>query len=210
MKNYPKSVSKQCHEKISEQMNNFIYQIKDMNGKLGTGFFCKIKYKNNKIPVFITSYQIINEKYIFNNNSIEVSLNKNNISIEFELTKYINIKYGLSVIEIKQNETEEINYIEIDTNIYKNQTEDLFKKQSFYIIHCKKEKNELEKYVSYGIIDYMNNSKLKLLCNIDYNLNVNPIFNISNNALIGLFKSNDTLHNDGIFLKYIINEFRKR
>ena len=92
MKNYPKSVSKECTENILNQMDNIIYKMENHNEKLGTGFFCKLNYNNNVFPVLITSYQIINEKYIFNNNSIEVSLNENKISVEFGLTKYMNKK----------------------------------------------------------------------------------------------------------------------
>ena len=209
MKNYPKSVSKECTENILNQMDNIIYKMENHNEKLGTGFFCKLNYNNKAFPVLITSYQIINEKYIFNNNSIEVSLNENKISVEFGLTKYMNKKYNLSVIEIIQDKNEKINFIEIDKNIYEKDAEDLLNKNSIYIIHCKEEKNKLDKFVSYGVIDYMNDIKLKLLCNMNSNLNGYsfPIFNLSNNKLIGIYNYDDKLKYDGIFMKYIIKEF---
>ena len=209
MKNYPKSVSKECTENILNQMDNIIYKMENHNEKLGTGFFCKLNYNNNIFPVLITSYQIINEKYILNNNSIEVSLNENKISVEFGLTKYMNKKYNLSVIEIIQDKNEKINFIEIDKNIYEKDAEDLLNKNSIYIIHCKEEKNKLDKFVSYGVIDCMNDIKLKLLCNMNSNLNGYsfPIFNLSNNKLIGIYNNDDKFKNDGIFMKYIIKEF---
>ena len=209
MKNYPKSVSKECTENILNQMDNIIYKMENHNEKLGTGFFCKLNYNNNIFPVLITSYQIINEKYIHNNNSIEVSLNENKISVEFGLTKYMNKKYNLSVIEIIQDKNEKINFIEIDKNIYEKDAEDLLNKNSIYIIHCKEEKNKLDKFVSYGVIDCMNDIKLKLLCNMISNLNGYsfPIFNLSNNKLIGIYNNDDKFKNDGIFMKYIIKEF---
>ena len=63
MELYPKSVTKQCHQKILEQMNemnNSIYKIKN---KKEIGLFCYIKYNHNKIPVIIINNYI---KIIFN------------------------------------------------------------------------------------------------------------------------------------------------
>ena len=39
MDNYPKQVTKQCTEKILEQINNAIYKINENNGKFEIGFF---------------------------------------------------------------------------------------------------------------------------------------------------------------------------
>ena len=64
MSEYPKPVSKQCTQRILEQMNNnnLFGIIKDINQIC---FFTKIKYNNITIPVMITNYNIIN--YIANN-----------------------------------------------------------------------------------------------------------------------------------------------
>ena len=106
MEDYPKSVTKECHEKILDQLNNSIYEIKNNEGKCGMGFFCKIKYDENKIiPALITTYKLINEDYHPN---IDVLINKEYIKIEFGSINYINKNLDLSIIEIKENEIQKI------------------------------------------------------------------------------------------------------
>ena len=51
MEGYLKSVTKECHEKILDQMNNSICIIKGKDDKNEIGLFCNIKYKNQNIPV---------------------------------------------------------------------------------------------------------------------------------------------------------------
>ena len=36
--------------------------------KIGTGFFCKIKYKEKYIKVLITNYHVINDEYLKDKN----------------------------------------------------------------------------------------------------------------------------------------------
>ena len=48
-------------------MKNCICKIFCKNDKIGTGFFTKIKFKNNLLPVLITNYNILKEKDIENN-----------------------------------------------------------------------------------------------------------------------------------------------
>ena len=68
MEYFLKSVSKQCTQRILEQMNSTSFGIiKDTHLIC---FFTKIKYKNKNIPVIITNYQIIN--YIANNKYLNI------------------------------------------------------------------------------------------------------------------------------------------
>ena len=46
MERYLKSVTKECHEKILDQLNNSICIIKEKDGNKDLGLFCNIKYKN--------------------------------------------------------------------------------------------------------------------------------------------------------------------
>ena len=50
-------------QKICEQMRTCIYKVYGER-KNGTGFFCKIKYNNEIIPILMTNYHIINDEYI--------------------------------------------------------------------------------------------------------------------------------------------------
>ena len=68
---------------ISEQMKKCIFKIENQN-EYGTGFFCYIPYKNEKLKVMITSYKILNEDIIENNKTIEVSLNDNKVKKNYK------------------------------------------------------------------------------------------------------------------------------
>ena len=44
-----------------------------INGsKIGTGFFCKIKYENALIPVLITNYHVIDDNFIESKDNIKI------------------------------------------------------------------------------------------------------------------------------------------
>ena len=71
MDKYPKAVSKHLTKILLEQMNNSIYKI-NLKNSFNLGFFFKIKYDNENIPILMTSNQILNE---MENNKIDISLN---------------------------------------------------------------------------------------------------------------------------------------
>ena len=69
-KNCVKPVTAEGTQKILEQMTKTICKVKN-NEIIGTGFFCRIPFINNtKINALITSYQIIDEYYLNQNNKI--------------------------------------------------------------------------------------------------------------------------------------------
>ena len=71
MSEHLKPVSKKCTQRILAQMNSNLFGIiKDANHNF-ICYFVKIKYKNIKIPVMITHYNVID--YIKNNNIITVN-----------------------------------------------------------------------------------------------------------------------------------------
>ena len=73
---YPIQVSLDGTEKIVSQMKNSICKIYRNKDLVGTGFFCKIPFKNNLLPVLITNNHIINAKDINYNDTFELSINK--------------------------------------------------------------------------------------------------------------------------------------
>ena len=85
-------------EKILNQMKNCVCKI---NGKkFGTGFFCKILYNNELIPVLMTNYHVIDDNFIEENKNITVTLNdeKEYKNIEIDINKkmiYLNKKYDI-------------------------------------------------------------------------------------------------------------------
>ena len=200
MTQYPKPLSKQCMQRILEQMNNNLFcMIKDIHQIC---FFTKIKYNNIKIPVMITNYNIIN--YIANNNNINIYINNEINKIEFGKGKYFNKDYSIAIIETKENY--KINYLELDDNLFINEYQNYYNKESIYILNYNK--NDIE--VSYGIINNINNSEI--IYPSYYNKNNNhilPIFNLTNNKLIGLSINNYIYYNKGLLFRFIIKEFIK-
>jgi len=57
MKGSIDSIPLEKMEKILNQMKNCICKI--VGNKTGTGFFCKILYKNELIPVLMTNYHMM-------------------------------------------------------------------------------------------------------------------------------------------------------
>ena len=205
MKVNPISISKLCTKTILDQMNKSLYKIEYEKRKFITGFFCHIKYENKNIPVLITNYQAL---YIEKNKDIHVTSNNETISIELGDIKYFNKNYDLSILQIKENKNiNKIYFLELDENVYKNNYETYYKNKSIYTIHYNKDKNI---YATFGIIKDIINSKMIYSSNINLNFKDFPIFDLSNNKLIGISKENSKLFNNGLFfnINEFINEFR--
>ena len=60
-------------ETILDQMKKCVCKV--IGNKIGTGFFCKVLYQNELIPVMITNYHIIDDDFIENNKQIKISIN---------------------------------------------------------------------------------------------------------------------------------------
>ena len=108
MEKYSEPLTKNCTKIILEQMNNSIYKINRKENDFRTGFFSLIKYKNKKIPVLITNYDII---YDIKNNTINVSINNINNKIELGKKNYINKLLDIVIIELKDNKNYKINFL---------------------------------------------------------------------------------------------------
>ena len=105
-------------EKILEQMkNNSICRI---NNK-GTGFFVKIQYKSKLLPALITTNHTINIYDILCKRNISLHLNNEQIIKKIKLDNnrlmYTNEKFGISIIEIKEEDNLNNKYLELDDEI---------------------------------------------------------------------------------------------
>ena len=114
----PIPVSLEGTKTILFQMENCICKIYSKDKAIGTGFFCKIPFNHNLIPVLITNNHILNENNIKDNSIIKLSINNKlkEIKIDNLRRKYTNsdCEINITIIEIIPNKDGIYNYLEID------------------------------------------------------------------------------------------------
>ena len=197
-------------------MKNCICIIFKENGRKGTGFFCKIPFNNNILPVLITNNHILNENDIEDGKIINLMINNNvkKIEIDNSRKKYTNPdeNIDITIIEINQNKDKIKNYLELDENDINKNEENIeleYRKKSIYILHYPKGKLS----VSYGLInDIIDNKTIYHKCSTEEGSSGGPILSLETFKVIGIhygcIKSNINLNN-GIFIKYAIALNRK-
>ena len=203
--------SKLLKETNLNYMNKTICKI---SGNLnGTGFFTKIDYKNETIPVLMTNYHVIDDKFIEKYKQIKIYVNNNekNIKIKKNSKIYSSPKNKYDIIIIKLNEEDELNneFLELEQNIFLNNSENNYKEDSIYILHFPK--NGVAT-ISYGCgLEKINDYDIKHLCNTDFGSSGGPILNKMNNKLLGIHRGyhqtkNINKYNYGTFLKFPLND----
>ena len=75
-----------------KEMSKYICKIS--GNKIGTGFFCKIKYKDDLFPVLITNYHVIDDNYIKNKKELKIYIN--------DKSKIININKNSNIFKFKR------------------------------------------------------------------------------------------------------------
>ena len=201
MSNYVDPISKQCTKKILQQIENSFYKIKKNEREFEFAYFSYIKYKNEKIPVLITKSDLIKEQ----DNKLELTINNETKIINIGDFRYKNKEFDVEIIKIEKNQNNIINFIEIDDLLYHKDYQLYYLNQSIYIIQlCN---NDI--FISYSIINHINKSEMIYNCQLNTNSKCSPIFNLSNNKLIGfnLNGINKSYNKKGSFLDLIINEF---
>ena len=73
---FPDSKPKPLGESEHKDKIRCICKICGKKGGLGTGFFCKIEYQNELVPVLITNYHVIDDEFVESNNSLKVYIRK--------------------------------------------------------------------------------------------------------------------------------------
>ena len=103
---------------------------------IGTGFFCKMTYENELVPVLITNYHVIDDNYVGSNNSLKVYINEDYKFININKNRIIysssNNEYDIMIIRLQDGEID--HYLKIDENIFKN-SEQAYKNEPIYILH---------------------------------------------------------------------------
>ena len=180
-----------------------------INGnKIGTGFFCKIIYKNELIPVLITNYHIIDDNFIESKNNIKIYINEDYKFIKINKNKKIysspNNEYDIIIIRLEEDEIK--HYLEIDENIFKHNSELAYKDEPIYILHhplAGKAK------VSYGKgIEKIDEHDIKHLCSTEEGSSGSPILSSFTDKIIGIHRGfyRTKGYNYGTFLKFPLNE----
>ena len=214
-KDQPIPVSIGGTKRIIFQMENCICKICLKNGTIGTGFFGKIPFNNNLLPVLITNNHVLNKNDIDNNKIIELIINNKvkTIKIDDSRKKYTNSDQNIdiTIIEIKPIK-DGINYfLEIEEDDIKKDKETInleYNNKSIYIMHHPNE----ELSVSYGLIkDIIANKKIEHCCNTEKGSSGGPILSLKTFKVIGIHCGafQNYQFNCGIFIKYAINKFTK-
>ena len=205
MEEYLKPISKQCTQKILDQMNSSSFGV--IKDTYYICIFTKIKNKNMNVsvPVMITNYQIIH--YKASNKYLNIYINNELNVIELGKEKYFNKDYDFAVIQIKENN--KIKFLEVDDNINEKEVDNYYNKESIYIINYNN-KNDIS--VEYSIINNINDSEIFYSKYFKNNGNILPIFNLSNNKLIGIQinNSNSKYYYKGLLFNFVIKDFIKK
>ena len=180
------------------------------------GFFCKINFMPiyGSLPVLILNSYLIKKDDIFIDERIDIIVKNNNkASLIIDESRKIYTekeKYGLTIIEIKEDDGLDIHsFLEIDPNIMENKSEIIYNKNLINLFYYSFEKMPIN--IIPGIINSINFvNQIIDFYSLDNKISVgSPIINKNNNKIIGIIKTCDTItfKSIGIFFKGLIKEF---
>ena len=182
--------------------------------KAGTGFFCKIERGEELIPVLITNYHVIDDNYMKQNKYLKFYINDKShiidLNSESKIYSSSNNEYDMMIIRLKEGQVN--NYLDIDENIFEDNSENYYENDSIYILHYA---NAEEAKVSFGKgIKKLDNYDIKHLCHTEPGSSGGPILSRMTNKVIGIHKGSigkgKCDYNIGTFLKYPLNEVKNQ
>ena len=207
---------------IFEQMKSSVCKIH--LGKInGTGFFTKIPYKNQFLPVLITNHHVLGENDILPGKIITISLKNGeimkNIKIDSKRKRYINEILDITIIELLEKDNinnflplnkhiiDRINFSQDDNSINSsNFFNNLFMKESVYILNYMG-----NIFASYGLLNKIEESTITHKCKTGFGSSGSPILLLKTNTIIGIH-CRGSLHNlpfnFGTFLVKPLIEFQ--
>ena len=189
---YPLELNIKDIEEINTQMKKCVCKIYSEKYKVGTGFFLKFNCENgNKIvKALVTNNHIINEKDL--NRKITFSLDNQKDLYDIKLVPsrniFTNSKLDITIIELKNHEFNNFNFLELDDNFDKKKQflNILYEKTPLYILHYKKGK---EVYSSFGILEKIKENDIYHKCCTDNGSSGSPILSLETKKVIGIHKS---------------------
>ena len=201
LKFYPIPIALEKASSIIEQMRTTLCKIETKNGK-GTGFFCRLLYQNNAFNALISNNRIINESILKENNAINVNVNEGRESKKIKLFKskkiFIDRSNELTIIEIIPDIDKIYNFLELDEDI--SNKEKQLSNETVYIPNYSKMSSDHNVSVTFGILNQIEENKIKLFCNMGGGLSGAPILNLSRNKVIGIFQESDVFSLDKKYL----------
>ena len=182
---------------------------------MGTGFFSKIDYEGETIPVLITNYHVIDDDFINKNKKLTFYINGNSHTIDINKDSVVysstNKKYDIMIIKLK--ECEGYSFLEIDNNIFKDGSLENYENQGIYILHYPG--NEEKAQISFGDgikkikKDNDDNDDIMHKCHTESGSSGSPILCMATNKVIGIHRGSDRKgYNYGTFLKFPLNEYK--
>jgi len=195
-------ISIESTEIILKQMKTSVCKIHGKNN--GTGFFTKIPYKNQLLPVLITNNHILGENDILPDKIITFSINNGeimkNIKIDSNRKRYTNENLDITIIELLEKDNI-YNFLPLDKNIIDkinfnkddisinsiNSTkyfDNLFgKKKSGYILNYR-DSNKV--FTSYGLLTEIRESTIIHKCKTNFGSSGSPILFLETKTIIGI------------------------
>ena len=190
-------------KKILKQLKNCICKIKINNIK-GTGFFCFIPFNNKCLPVLISASYIININPQLNDIPIILNDNVKIIKINDGRKIFESKELNITIIEIRPEEDNIFNFMEIDENFITISNKEYFDKSAYIIQY-----NYDEKAISYGLIKSIRENKIFHSINATNFSGGAPILNLKTGKIIGIHMGSMMTfsYNLGISIKALVMNF---
>ena len=203
-------MKEETEQKIKE-IKRSLCKIKKSDGKIGTGFFCKIGDSIiNPFPnLLITSSQVLGQNDIIPGKTINLILSdgqKLDINIDPSYKTYTDINYDTTIIQIKNKN---IISLPIDKQALNNNNNinNIYKDKSVYLFDFS---NDSKKIYSVGLIQKIDQDyAIESLCFNKRPSLGGPIVSCSNNHLIGIHRGSKNGLNwkNGTFIRGPIEAF---
>ena len=181
----------------------------------GTGFFCKIPYKNSVIQVLITHHSVVYDFSRGLDKKIKVCVNFKEYNLNVDKNQIIYSSYECNIVIIRINEQDNINnFFELDEKIYNNELEIFCKKHFVYMLSFSKDENPR---ISFGdAFEKISDFEIKHICFSEVGSSGAPILDYYSNKVIGIHirprikSSKEIDYRIGTFLKYPLDELNKK
>ena len=217
IKGQSQSIPKSQLKNLDKIMETHICKITCKDGRHGTGFFCNIPMGwSNNLKVLMTNNHVLPEKDIQPGQTIKFSINNDSkeykILIDNTRKTYTDESYDVTFIEIKEkDEIDEKSFFNIDEQIFKEKTCEIFNNCKIFILHYPK---GVEIETSNGIIKSISedNKTIYHYCYTSGGSSGSPIINKANFQVIGIHKGEkkEMNFNVGTLLKLPIENFKEK